>query len=83
MRWLVLMRLFNHPVKISFPQKNANKTLAGRDKALPFPAVDATNVCNVPYAGPQLQLNHYMQVRIHSGIDANAGMHRPNEFGPG
>jgi hypothetical protein len=28
--------------------------LVGRDKALPFPAVDATNACNVPYAGLQL-----------------------------
>jgi len=28
--------------------------LVGWDKALPFPAIDATNACNVPYAGLQL-----------------------------
>ena len=28
--------------------------LVGWDKALPFPAIDATNACNVPYAGRQL-----------------------------
>ncbi len=28
--------------------------LVGWDKALPFPAINATNACNVPYAGLQL-----------------------------